>query len=130
MSRLPSSAPSCLASSADFSSITDTSGPSVITAGHFHLRLRLRRRRKIARGHDLVGSRHTRPVVAGAEEAADRASFDSQRVGTLEGHLGIIGVAAGAAEDVAGPLRAGLQLHVAEHGLGGGVGGLVEEIAA
>ena len=61
--------------------------------------------------------RHARPVVAGAEEAADRAGLDAQRVGLLESHPGIIGVAAGTAVDVAGPLRIRLRLHVAEHGL-------------
>src|ERR1700758_3768490 len=119
MSRLPSSAPSCLASSADTYVYSQKVPPGgFTTAGHFLVsRLRLRRCGQIARGHRLVRARHARPVIAGAEETADRAGLDMQRVGLLEGHPGVIGVAAGAAVDVAGPLRAGLQLHVAEHGL-------------
>src|SRR5581483_5071972 len=112
MSRLPSSAPSCLASSADTYVERKKSSPAVTTAGHFHVS-RLRRHRQVARGHDLVGARHAGPVVAGAEETADRAGLDAQRVGLLEGHPGVIGVAAGAAIDVAGPLRIRLRLHVA-----------------
>src|ERR1700761_7045608 len=102
MSRLPSSAPSSLVSSADTCLDPDSYGPAVISAGAFSWTLlRLRRCREIARGHDFIRSRHARPVVAGAEEAADRAGLDAQRVGLLEGHPGVIAVAAGTAVDVA-----------------------------
>src|SRR5579884_2954252 len=99
MSPLPSSAPSCLASSADPGSTQKLWPGGSSPPGFFILASRLRRCRQIARAHHVVRAPHACPVVAGAEEAADRAGLDAQGVGLLEGHPGVIGVAAGAAVD-------------------------------
>src|SRR5215475_9333637 len=79
-----------------------------------------------------VAVREPRPVVAGAEERAERAGFDTQRVALFQRHRSIIVVAAGAAVDVAGPLAggAGLRLHIDEDWLALRLGCGIEHEAA
>src|SRR4051812_46119601 len=58
-----------------------------------------------------------RPVVAGAPEAAERAGFDVELAGALQRYRPIVGVAARAAVDAAGPDIVRFRLHVDEHAL-------------
>ena len=69
------------------------------------------------------------PVIAGTVEPAERASLDAERVRALHLHRAVIGIAAVAAVDIAGPLRVGLRLHVDQHRLAPVVRG-VDDIAA
>ena len=70
------------------------------------------------RGDQLLLRRlDARPVVARAPETPERAGLDVEPAGALQRHRRVIGVAAGAAVDAAGPGVVRFRLHVDEHAL-------------
>src|SRR3984893_10234820 len=129
-------------------SITNWKRRGAITATPESLRpwrRQILRRRHLRRWRDDSG-----PDIAGTEELAERTGFDPQRIRARHGHGRVIGVAAVAAKDVAGPnrgsllrrrlvryslircslIRCSLGLHVDQQRLARGLRRGVEDIAA